>query len=136
MDALKPYLGVTGRVFIAAIFVFAGLNKISGYQGTAGYMESMGVPSMLLPAVIALEVGGGLAIILGWRTRLFAFLLAGFSLLSALVFHLNFSDQMQFIMFWKNVAIAGGFLFLIVNGPGAFALDNRGGFATTSPIGR
>jgi putative oxidoreductase len=125
MDALKPYLGVTGRVFIAAIFVFAGLNKISGYQGTAGYMESMGVPAMLLPVVIALEVGGGLAIILGWRTRLFAFLLAGFSLLSALVFHLNFSDQMQFIMFWKNVAIAGGFLFLVVNGPGALALDNR-----------
>ncbi|MGW8367132.1 MAG: DoxX family protein [Gammaproteobacteria bacterium] len=125
MDALKPYLGVTGRVFIAAIFVFAGLNKISGYQGTAGYMESMGVPPMLLPVVIALEVGGGLAIILGWRTRLFAFLLAGFSLLSALVFHLNFSDQMQFIMFWKNVAIAGGFLFLVVNGPGALALDNR-----------
>ncbi len=125
MDALKPYLGVTGRVFIAAIFVLAGLNKISGYQGTAGYMESMGVPAMLLPVVIALEVGGGLAIILGWRTRLFAFLLAGFSLLSALVFHLNFSDQMQFIMFWKNVAIAGGFLFLVVNGPGALALDNR-----------
>jgi putative oxidoreductase len=125
MDALKPYLGVTGRVFIAAIFVLAGLNKISGYQGTAGYMESMGVPAMLLPVVIALEVGGGLAIILGWRTRLFALLLAGFSLLSALVFHLNFSDQMQFIMFWKNVAIAGGFLFLVVNGPGALALDNR-----------
>ncbi len=126
MDAAKPYLTLLGRLAIAAIFVFAGASKISGYEGTAAYMEAMGVPALLLPVVIALELGGGIAIILGWKTRIAAFLLAGFSVLSALLFHFDFADQTQFIMFWKNIAIAGGFLFLVADGAGALALDNRG----------
>lgn len=126
MAAAKPYLNLIGRIFIAAIFVFAGISKISGYEGTAAYMEAMGVPALLLPVVIVLEVGGGVAIILGWKTRIAAFLLAGFSVSSALLFHFDFADQTQFIMFWKNIAIAGGFLFLVAHGAGALALDNRG----------
>ncbi|MDH3946243.1 MAG: DoxX family protein, partial [Chromatiales bacterium] len=86
---------------------------------------AMGVPALLLPLVIALELGGAAAIILGWKTRIAAFLLAGFSVLSALLFHFDLADQNQFIMFWKNIAIAGGFLFLVANGAGALALDNR-----------
>ena len=110
---------------ISLMFVTSGLSKISGYAGTQDYMEAMGVPGVLLPLVIAVEVIGGLAVMLGWHTRIAAFLLAGFSLLSALLFHANFGDQMQMIMFMKNVAIAGGFLMIVSQGGGAFALDNR-----------
>jgi len=125
MNAIQKLSSPVGRVFIAMIFIMAGLNKIGGYAATQGYMESVGVPGMLLPLVIILEVLGGLAVLAGWQTRLAAFALAGFSLISALLFHANFGDQMQMIMFMKNIAIAGGLLFLVANGPGAFALDNR-----------
>ncbi|MGB2016762.1 MAG: DoxX family protein [Candidatus Puniceispirillum sp.] len=114
-----------GRVLIAFMFFMSGLNKIGNYANTAGWMEAMGVPGGLLPLVIALEVVGGAAIILGWKTQIAAFLLAGFCLLSAIIFHADFTDQMQMGMFMKNVAIAGGFLFLVVNGAGNFSLDNR-----------
>jgi putative oxidoreductase len=102
----------------------AGLNKISGYEDAAGYMDTMGVPSGLLPLAIVFEIIGGLAIITGWKTRPVAFVLAGFSILSALIFHADFTDQNMMIMFMKNIAIAGGFLFLVTHGPGAYALDN------------
>ena len=114
-----------GRVLIAAIFLVAGLGKISGYAATQGYMASMGVPGALLPLVIALEVGGAVAIIVGWRTRLVAFLLAGFSVVSALIFHSALGDATQFILFMKNLAMAGGFLFLVAHGAGDWSLDAR-----------
>lgn len=125
MTALTSYTAPLGRVFLALIFIVSGLGKLSAYAGTQAYMESAGVPGALLPAVIALEVLGGLAVALGWQTRAVAFLLAGFSLLSAILFHADFSDQMQTIMFMKNLAIAGGFLLIVAQGPGAWALDNR-----------
>ena len=125
MSKFQTLSAPLGRFLIAMIFVMAGLNKISGYEGTQGYMDAMGVPGGLLPLVILLEVVGGLAIIAGWKTRPIAFLLAGFSVLSAILFHPNFADQAEMIMFMKNIAIAGGFLFLVVHGPGAYALDNR-----------
>jgi putative oxidoreductase len=75
--------------------------------------------------VIALEVLGAVAVIVGWRTRLFAFLLAGFSVVSAVIFHRALGDQMQFIMFMKNLAMAGGFLFLVARGAGDWSLDAR-----------
>ncbi len=122
-----PLAAPVGRVFFSLMFVFAGVDKISGYTATQGYMEAMGVPGELLPLVIALEVGGGLAIIVGWQTRLAALALAGFTLLSAVLFHANFADQVQMIMFMKNITITGGFLFLVAHGAGAYALDNRRG---------
>jgi putative oxidoreductase len=125
MKQLHPYFGFCGRVLLALMFVAAGYGKIGGYEGTQGYMESMGVPGMLLPLVIALELGGGLAIIAGWQTRIIAILLAGFCLVAAFIFHLDFADRMQSIMFMKNLSVAGGFLLLAAYGPGAFALDNR-----------
>ena len=125
MNNPLAYASTLGRLLIASIFVVSGLGKIAGYAGTQAYMDSAGMPGTLLPVVIALEVIGGLAIILGWQTRIVAFLLAGFALLSAIVFHADFGDQNQMISFMKNAAIAGGFLFLIANGPGALALDNR-----------
>jgi putative oxidoreductase len=125
MEKLNPYFGLTGRVLLAMAFVVAGYGKIGGYAGTQGYMESFGVPGLLLPLVIVLELGGGLAIIAGWQTRSMAILLAGFCLLTAFVFHLDFADRMQSILFMKNLSMAGGFLVLAAFGPGALALDNR-----------
>jgi putative oxidoreductase len=125
MYKLQTFAAPIGRILISLMFVTSGFNKIAGYSGTQGYMEAMGVPGALLPLVIAVEILGGLAVILGWKTRIAAFLLAGFSLLSALLFHANFGDQMQMIMFMKNLAIAGGFLMIVALGSGAYALDNR-----------
>jgi len=125
MKFIENYSSLVGRVLISVIFLMAGINKIgAGYAGTQGYMEAMGVPGQLLPLVIATEILGAVAIIVGYQTRLAAFLLAGFSLISALLFHFNFTDQMQSILFMKNVAIAGGFLFLVANGAGYVSIDN------------
>ncbi|MEH6577703.1 MAG: DoxX family protein [Amphritea sp.] len=120
-------LSLLARLGLAVIFIMAGLSKIGGYEGTVAYMESMGVPGMLLPAVIALEVLGGAAIVVGFLTRLAAFGLAVFCILTALLFHFNLNDQMQFILFWKNIAITGGFLLLMANGAGAYSVDARMG---------
>jgi putative oxidoreductase len=119
-DTLKPFSDLAGRVLIATIFVLGGWSKISGYAATQAYMESAGVPGALLPLVIALELGGGLAIVAGLFTRPVALLLAGFSLVSALLFH-GTPDQQ--ILLLKNFAMAGGFLFLVANGAGRFSLD-------------
>jgi len=123
--ALTGTIEVTGRVLLASLFLLAGLSKLGAYSATAAYMASAGIPGALLPAVIATELLGALAIILGWKTRIVATLLAGFSLLTALTFHTNFGDQTQMIMFLKNVSIAGGFLLLIANGAGRYSIDGR-----------
>jgi putative oxidoreductase len=120
---------LAGRTVLASLFLLAGLSKLGAYSATAAYMQSAGVPAALLPVVIATELGGALAIILGWRTRAAAILLGGFSLLTAFIFHSNFADQTQMIMFLKNVSIAGGFLLLVVHGAGPLSLDRRSGRA-------
>jgi putative oxidoreductase len=125
MNALQTFTAPTGRFFLAIMFFMSGLTKISQYAVTQGYMEAMGVPGFLLPLVILTEAIGGLAIILGWKTTYAAIALAGFSIVSALLFHADFSNQAEMTNFMKNIAIAGGFLTLFVHGPGAFALDNR-----------
>lgn len=116
---------LAGRVLLATMFLLAGLQKIGGFAGTQAYMESAGVPGALLPLVIALEIGGALAIIAGWRTRLTALLLAGFTLVAAFLFHRVPGDAMQAILFLKNLAIAGGFLLLVARGAGGWSLDAR-----------
>ena len=125
MNQIQAFSFPLGRLLIAAIFIMAGIQKIPGYAGTQGYMESMGVPGELLPLVIIIEIFAGLAVLLGWKTRFAAVALAGFTILAAAIFHSNFADQMQFILFMKNLAITGGLLLLFANGPGAYALDNR-----------
>lgn len=116
---------VTARGAMSLIFLMAGLSKITGYSATQGYMDSMGVPGELLPVVIALEILGGLSLLLGWKVRISAFLLAGFSVLSALIFHANFADQMQSIMFMKNLALAGGLLLLVTSQTHAWSIDAK-----------
>jgi putative oxidoreductase len=122
---LERFSGVAGRVLLAVLFLLSGLGKLGAYSATVAYMASAGVPGALLPLVIATEIAGALAIIVGWKTRTVAFLLAGFSLLTALTFHRNFADQQQLINFLKNVSIAGGFLLLLANGPGPLSIDQR-----------
>jgi putative oxidoreductase len=116
---------LASRSMIAIIFIVAGAGKITGYAGTQGYMESLGVPGLLLPLVIAVEILGGLAVLLGYQTKIAAFLLAGFTLLSAIIFHSDFSQQMEMILFMKNIAITGAFLLLFVHGPGQWALNSN-----------
>ena len=112
-----------GRIGLALIFVASGWSKIGGYAGTQQYMEAMGVPSLLLPVVIAVELLGGLAIVLGFATRWAALGLAVFSLAAGFLFHANFADQNQAIHLMKNIALAGGFLVLAANGAGSFSID-------------
>ena len=115
---------LAGRAMLSAMFIMAGISKIGGYDGTAAYMASYGLPGLLLPAVIALEIGGGLAILVGLQTRLAALLLAGFTLLATIIFHSDFSQPMQSIMFSKNIAIVGAFLLLFAQGPGEWSLSS------------
>ena len=125
MDKMKDLALLAGRVLLALMFVMAGWSKIGGYAGTQGYMEAMGVPGFILPLVILLELGGGLAIMLGLFTRSLSVLMAGFTLMAAFIFHYQPAEQMQMLMFMKNVSVAGGFLALAAAGAGAFSVDAR-----------
>lgn len=112
------------RILMTILFITAGWGKITGYEGTAQYMQSMSVPGFLLPLVILLELGGGLAILSGFLTRFTALFTAGFTLLTAWLFHSNFAEGVNQLMFMKNLSIAGGFLVLGLVGPGAYSIDH------------
>ena len=114
-----------GRLLLVTIFFLAGTNKLSAYEGTAGWMEAMGVPGALLPLVILAEIGGAIAIAIGFQTRLASLGLAVFSISSALIFHNNIADQTEFLNFFKNLSMAGGFLLLAANGSRAWSLDAK-----------
>jgi putative oxidoreductase len=124
---VRQYTELAGRILLATLFLISGFGKIGQYSATAGYMESTGVPGALLPFVIGLETLGAAAIILGWQTRIVAFLLAGFTLLSAVIFHGAVSDPGQQVHFLKNLSIAGAFLLLMANGAGPLSIDRRSG---------
>lgn len=124
-SALGNAVGLAARILLAVIFVVAGFGKLADPAGTAGYMSSMGVPGFLVWPTIILELGGGILIAIGYQTRIVALLLAGFTVLAGLIFHNQFADQNQMIHFMKNLAIAGGFLSLVVNGAGGWSLDGR-----------
>lgn len=121
---MNDMLNLIGRLLLAQIFFISGIAKLGSWAGTQGYMEAMGVPGALLAAVVALEVLGGLALALGLFTRWTAATLAGFSLLTALLFHAGFADQNQLIHFMKNLAMAGGLVFVGLRGAGRFGLDS------------
>lgn len=125
MEKSTPVIELVGRILLSIMFIMAGYSKIGGYEGTQGYMEAMGVPGMLLPLVIILELGGGLLLLAGFQARIVAFLLAGFCLLSGFIFHFQPEEQMQMIMFMKNITIAGGLLFIVAHGAGALSIDAR-----------
>jgi putative oxidoreductase len=120
-------LPLAGRAGIAAIFVLSGVAKLTAPAATIGYIASAGLPMPALGLAIAVlvELGGGLALVLGYRTRLVAALLAAFSIATAFAFHNDLADQNQFIHFFKNIAIAGGLLQIVAFGGGRLSLDAR-----------
>jgi putative oxidoreductase len=124
MKTYENVADLAGRILISTMFLTSGLDKISGYEGTQGFMETAGVPGTLLPLVIALEVLGAIAVIVGYQTRVVAGALAAFTLAAAALFHSG-ADPMQELLFMKNVALTGGFLFLVARGAGDWSLDAR-----------
>jgi putative oxidoreductase len=123
---MNDAVALLARILLAQIFLISGLGKLgAGYAATQGYMESVGVPGLLLPLVILLEIGGSLAVLFGFFTRWAALALALFCVASALLFHLKLGDQGQMINFMKNLAMTGGFLMLFVHGPGAWSVDAK-----------
>ena len=119
---MHPLVSLIARILLSAIFIHSGFGKIMAYAATQAYMEQHGVPGVLLPVVIAVELLGGLAVLFGIWSRYAGLILALFTLAAAAVFHNNFSDQMQMINFMKNVAMAGGLLLLFANGSGPYAV--------------
>ncbi|MBU9808660.1 DoxX family protein [Rahnella sp. C60] len=123
MNKLQDTALLVARILMPVLFIVAGWGKINGYTATAGYMTSMGVPSFFLPLTILLEFGGGLAILFGFFTRTTALITAIFTILTALIFHTDFAQGVNQMMFMKNLSIAGGFFVLFASGPGAFSID-------------
>ena len=120
-------LALVGRILIAAIFLLSGVSKVTQPAATIGYIASAGLPlpTLAFAGAVLAELGGGIALVLGYRTRLVALALALFSILAALAFHSSLSDQNQFIHFFKNLAMAGGLLQVAALGAGRFSLDAR-----------
>ena len=116
---------VLGRIFLSAIFLIEGMSKIFNYEGTIEYMESFNVPEYLAIPAIIVEILFPLLLIVGYQTKISAFVLAIFTLATALIFHTDFDNHMQLISFLKNFAIAGGFLIIFVNGAGKYSIDHK-----------
>ena len=114
-----------GRVFISLVFLLSGFNKIGNYEGTVGWMESLGMPGIFLIPAIALEIIAPIFIVIGYKVKISAALLSVFCITTAIIFHTDFSNQMQFVSFFKNIGLAGGFLFLVINGAKDFSLDKK-----------
>ena len=118
-------LDLVGRVFISLVFLLSGINKIGNYEGSIGWMESFGMPGIFLIPAIILEIGAPISIIIGFKVKIAAALLSVFCIATALIFHTDFSNQMQFVSFMKNIALAGGFLFLVINDTKGFSLERK-----------
>ena len=132
---LNAAAALTGRVLLSAIFLHEAYAKLAAYAMSQTYMKAFGVPSELLPLVIAVELGCGLLVLVGYQTRVAALLLAGFCIAAAILFHIKLGDRNQLLHFEKDLAIAGGFLVLFAHGGGAWALDalrDRGGGRTAA----
>ena len=122
---LANVLDLLGRIFISSIFLLSGINKIKNYEGSHDWMESLGVPGILLIPAIVLEILAPILIIVGYRVKISASLLSLFCVATAVIFHTDFSNQMQFVSFFKNIGLAGGFLFLAIYGAKDFSLDKK-----------
>ncbi len=118
-------LDLFGRILISAVFFLSGVNKIQHYEDTAEWMESFDLPSLLLTPAIILEIVLPILIIIGYKVRISAALMTLFCFATAIIFHNDFSNQLHFISFFKNIGLAGGFLFLVVNGAKDFSLDKK-----------
>ena len=122
---MSNILDLVARILISALFLLNGVFKISNYDGTVGWMESFGIPGILIIPAIILEIVGPILIILGYKAKIAAGFLSLFCIATAFIFHNDFSDQMQLGSFLKNIALAGGFLFIFINGTKDFSLDRK-----------
>ena len=127
MTSSQRFTTFFGRVLLSLIFILSGVGKLAGHAGTVGYISSVHAPMPELAYWIAviIEVGFGFALLVGFKARFAAFGLAVFTLTAAFLFHNNFSDQIQMIMFLKNITIIGGLLLVVAHGAGGFSIDNR-----------
>ncbi len=126
MEKLEPYMAVAGRLLLALLFVGAGFNKLgAGPEAMVPYMETHGVPGFLFWPTVAFEIAGGAMVLIGFKTRIVGFLMAGFCLITAFMFHSDFSQQIEAALFMKNLAVGGGFLLLARFGAGEISVDNR-----------
>ena len=125
MITMTNIIDLIGRILISALFLLNGIFKISNYEGTIGWMESFGIPGMFIVPAIILEIAGPVLIVIGYKTKFAAGLLSLFCITTAFIFHNDFTDQMQFTSFLKNIALAGGFLILFANGARGISLDNK-----------
>ena len=116
---------ILGRILLSAIFLINGIGKIFNYKGTIQYMENFDVPGYLIIPAITVEILFPILLIIGYYTKFSALVLSLFTLVLAVIFHTDFSNQMQLISFLKNIAIAGGFLIIFVYGPGKYSLDHK-----------
>ena len=125
MSAGKDFAALIGRIMIAALFIPAGFSKIGGFAGTAGYIASKGLPLPEVGAAIAivLELVAGLMLVVGWKTRFAALVLAAFTLVATVLFHPYWQNAAEWNAFWKNIAVVGGLLLLYAFGPGRLSLD-------------
>ena len=116
---------VLGRIFLSALFLIEGINKIFNYEGTIQYMEDFSISGYLAIPAIILEILFPLLLIVGYQTKIAALVMAIFTIVVAIIFHTNFDDHMQFIIFFKDIAIAGGFLIIFANGAGKYSVDHK-----------
>ena len=123
---MKKYLPLIGRVLLGLIFILSGINKITGFEGTQQYMAAQGMPltALLLTGAILVEIAGGLSIIVGYKARFGAAALFLFLIPTTLIFHTDFGNQTQMIMFMKNLSIMGGLLFVVTYGAGPLSVDD------------
>ena len=119
------FLDFVGRIFISSIFLLSGYNKIFNYTGTISWLLSFGVPGFLLILSFFLEIVLPIFIIVGYKTQITASFLAVFCVTTGVIFHLDFNDQIQTIQLLKNIGLAGGFLFIAVNGPKGWAMETK-----------
>ena len=122
---MTKFFDLIARISISILFLLNGIFKINNYEGTVGWMESFGLPGILIIPAIILEIVGPILIIIGYQTRIAAASLSLFCVATAIIFHNDFNDQMQLTAFLKNIALAGGFLFLVVNGAKGYCLDKK-----------
>lgn len=122
---MDKWFSVVARLLVAQLFIISGCQKLIGFSGTEAYFTSMGIPlvSVVTPLVIVIELGGGLALLLGFKVRWVAAIVALFSVGAALIAHTNFADPGQMINFMKNLSIAGGLLWFVKYGAGAASID-------------
>ncbi len=118
-------IDLLGRIFISILFFLNGILKINNYDGTIEWMDSYGLPGIMIIPAIIIEIIGPILIVIGYKTKIAASFLFLFCILTAFIFHNDFNDQIQLTAFLKNIALAGGFLFLIANGAKGYSLDKK-----------